>query len=161
MSKETRIRHAGSAATAFTVTNLHGLADTNIWRSGAITNTNPANMAVRIFFHLDWDVAPVVGDNFKFYVSYSSEEGTAKWTGGIANTEGQITVAADKIKIRQACPNVFTYTMTDTTQTGHFGHFDIFYPGPQWQLLIEAAGEAIEPTGTPSLVSYRYFTPER
>ena len=161
MARETKVRHAGSGATNIaTVTNLDSLAAGNIWQSGLLTNTNPGDMAVRIWFQLDWNAAPALGDQFKFYVSYGSEEATELWTGDIGESESEISVAADQDRIRATCPLVHTVTMaTTTTQTNNTGHFDVFYPGPAWQILIEAVGEALAASG--NSVEYRYFSPER
>ena len=146
-----------STPTNFTITNLESLADGNIWQSGVIDDATPSKEWVRISFALIFNTTPVAGDSVIFRLAQGDEAASDEiWSGGIGTSESEISTAASIAAIQATMPPVYQVAwQTNMTASGFEGMFDLYSPGPSWQLLIEANGEALT---TGNVVRYRYGT---
>jgi len=143
-----------------TIINLNSLADGNIWQSGAIDDAEPSNQIVRISYSLTFNVTPISGDLLKFYIATGDEAASSEiWPGGIGTSESEISTAAAIEKVQAALNPVRLHAWTTNLGTVFDGLFDVWFPTPSWQLLIEASGEALAATG--NTVRYRYGTPQQ
>ena len=146
-----------SAPTAFTSPNLESLADGNIWQSGAIDDASPSMEWVRISCSVIFSRAPGAGDSLIFRLAQGDESASDEiWSGGIGTSESEISTAASIAAIQATMPPVYQVPwQTNMTASGFEGMFDLYSPGPSWQLLIEANGESLT---TGNVVRYRYGT---
>lgn len=141
-----------------TLTNLHSLADGNIWQSGEINDATPSDNWLRISYELIFNATPVAGDSLIFYLSKGDEAASNEiWAGGIGTSESEISAAASIAEAQQACPIVWEHAWATSHGTTFKGIFDVRNYGPSWQLLIEANGEALT---TGNRLRYRYGTEE-
>lgn len=150
-----------SSPTAFgTLTNLHSLADGNIWNSGVIASASPTDYILQISYNLVFNATPVAGDYLGFWVIGNDDDGTTPyWPGSISETEGEISTAG---AIAEALAAIGNHHHNHFWQTSHGttfrGDFLVFNFKPDWQLLIRAVGEALASSG--NVVRYRYATPQ-
>jgi hypothetical protein len=147
----------GSAPTDLTVTNLASLADGNIWQTGALDPGGPSPEIVRVSYEIVFNATPVAGDSLQFFFASGDEAASNEvWNGGIGTGEGQITTAAAKAAAEAGCDMVHQHAWQTSHGTNFKGSFDVANPGPSWQLLVKAAGEALAPSG--HRVRIRYGT---
>lgn len=145
--------------TDLTVTNLADLADGDVWQSGALDPGDPAPQAVRVSYEIVFNATPVAGDSLQFFHAAGDEAASNEiWDGGIGATEGQITTDAAVAAVEAACPLVHQHPWQTNHGVTFKGSFDIWNPGPSWQLLVKASGEALESTG--HRVRVRYLSPQ-
>lgn len=142
-----------------TLTNLHSLADGNIWQSGEINDSNPANELLAISYELVFNATPVAGDHLNFYVAYGDQAASNEiWDGGIGTSESEISTAASIAAVQQSVPVARCHMWQTNHGTTFKGSFVVPLNGPSWQLLIEAVGEALAASG--NLLRYRYGSRE-
>lgn len=148
-----------TSPTDLTVTNLASLADGNIWNSGNLDPGNPSPQAVRVSYEIVFNATPVAGDYLEFRCISADEASSNEIVGGgVSTSEGAITSAASKAEALQGSSLLKVHAW-DTSHGATFkGSFDIFNPGPSWQLLIRPVGEALA-SGT-HRVRVRYLSPE-
>lgn len=147
------------AAVDLTVTNLASLADGNFWQSGAIDPGDPAPQVVRVSYEIVFNATPVAGDSLQFFFASGDEASSSEvWSGNVGTSEGQITAAAAKAAVEAGCELVHQHAWQTSHGTTFKGHFDLWSPGPSWQLLVKAAGEALASSG--HRVRRRYGSPQ-
>lgn len=158
MPAEIQLQWATSP-TDLTVSNLASLADGNVWRSGNLDPGNPAPQVVRVSYEIVFSATPIAGDYLEFRFASADEAGSNEIIdGNLSTSEGAITVAADRAAAIQGSRLVRVHAW-DTSHGATFkGSFDLFNPGPSWQLLIRPVGEALA-SGT-HRVRVRYGSPE-
>jgi hypothetical protein len=148
-----------TSPTDLTVSNLDTLSDGNIWQSGALDKTEPTPQWVRVSYEIVFNATPVAGDSLDFYYASGDEAASNEiWPGNIGTSEGQITAAADKAAVEAGCDLVHRHAWQTSHGTTFKGSFDLWNPGPSWQLLVKANGEATS-SGT-QRVRIRYGTPD-
>ncbi len=161
MANETR-NSFQSASAISTLTNLNSLADGNIWQSATISDSPAAAIqypAIKVWYELDWNAAPVAGDIIEFRIAEGDEHASEIWPGNLTEGEAEISTAAaidnivDNIPIaRRVVMSGGNYT---TNVKGMFNFYDI---SPDWILLIRIIGEALASSG--NAIHYRYFEPQ-
>jgi hypothetical protein len=155
---ESQFQNVWGTTTSFSsFTALHSLADTNIWRSGEITDTSPTMQGVQISYNIV-GVTPGTDDALHFWVVGSDGDGTTPYRpGSIDNTEGAITTAASIADALQAVgqPNHIHGWITNHGTTFR-GMFIAFLYRPSWQVLIRTSGMSLAASG--NVVRYRYIT---
>lgn len=149
MANEARILW-GTITSFSTLTNLHSLADTNIWQSGVITQANdPTDMILRIWYQLEMATSPTTGDLYRFYFAEGSGHGTTDiWPGNISESEGEISAAGEKVDVQEALVPVHTHVWKTNGDLTLSGKFDLWVPAEDWQVLIEAVGHALAASGS-------------
>lgn len=148
------------AVVAFDVTNLHSLADGNIWGSAAAAPGSPSPSVVQISYNLVTNATMVAGEHIALWVINSDGDATTPYyPGSIAATQGQITTAAN---IAAALAAVGQPHRLHAWQTSHGttfrGLFLFFLPRTAWKVLVRPVGEALSASG--NVVRYRYGTPQ-
>ena len=145
-----------------TVANLASLADTDMWQSGKLDAPEAATgiqvLGVEIWYEIELADTPNDGDQLIFRIAEGSEGTPEIWPGGIAEAEVQITTAADKQKVKAALDVLHAHswqTNMPTTDPQLQGMFEVELRSPDWQLLIEADGQALDSTG--HTITVRYF----
>jgi len=146
--------------TAFDVTNLHSLADGNIWGSVAIAPGASVSPIVQISYNLVTNAAMIAGEYIALWVINSDgDASTPYYPGSIVATQAQITVAADKAAALAAIGQPHKIHVWETSHGTTFrGMFTFFYPRSAWKVLVRPVGEALAASG--SLVRYRYGMPQ-
>lgn len=148
-----------TSPTDLTVTNLASLADGNFWRSGNLDPGNPAPQVARVSYEVVFNATPVAGDYLEFRYARADEASSNEIIdGGLATTEGAITAAAGKAEAEAGSRIVRVHPWQTSHGATFKGSFDIYNPGPSWQLLIRPVGEALA-SGT-HRVRVRYGSPE-
>jgi len=142
---------------AFTTTNLESLTAGYVWHSGLIEDASPSSEWVRISFALVSDSALSLGESFVFRLSQGDGAASGEiWSGGLGTSEGVISTAGPAMAVQANCPIVHEVAFrTNLATDGYEGVFDIYSPGPRWQLLIWAQGEGLT---TGNVLRYRYGT---
>lgn len=158
---EIQFQYAWGTTTTFgSFTNLHSLADGNIWRSGSVTDTSPTTGILQISYNIVFNATPIAGDYLGFWVVGDDGDGTTPyWPGSIAATQGAITTAATISEFLQAAgqPNQLHFWATSHGTTFR-GHFLAWNYRPVWQVCVRTFGEALASSG--NVVRYRYITGE-
>lgn len=158
MANEVLIKWDATPTDFATLTNLHSLADGNIWQSGEINKATPTWEFVRISYELIFNATPVAGDHVNFWIASGDEAASNEiWDGGIGTSESEISTAANVVAVEQALAAPKVHHWATSHGTTFKGHFDYFNFGPSWQLLIQVVGEALT---TGNRVRYRYGTRE-
>lgn len=142
-----------------TLTNLHGLADGNLWVSGAFSDVPPSHQFVRISYELILSSLPEDGDRIDFWIARG--DGAASnpiWDGGIPETESEISVAADIAAALAGLKDPdHTHAWQSSLGTTLKGVFDYWDAGHEWALVIRVVGENLADSG--NMVRYNYGTP--
>ena len=136
--------NSGVAVSFGTLTNLHSLPDTNIWQSAVLTRTNPVDSVLRIFYELH-PATPSNNDSFNFYHSVGSKHASNEiWPGRLTEGEAKLSTAAAKLDVTSALRPVRNHPWyTNQTEELH-GYFDLYNPGIDNIILIEALGCALD-----------------
>lgn len=153
-------QHAFGTTTTFgTLTNLHSLADGNIWNSGAISNTSPVEQIAQISYNLVFNATPVAGDYLAFWlINEDGDATTPYWPGQIGATEGEISAAGSIAEALAAMGQPHHIHAWQTSHGATFrGLFNAWLPKEDWQVCIRAVGEAL--SASSNVVRYRYITP--
>lgn len=162
MPAEIQIQWASTAPTDLTVTNLASLADGNIWRSGNLdpaASGAPVPQVVRVSYEIVFNATPIAGDYLEFRFANADEAASNEiLDGNIATTEGTITTAAARAEALAGTRLVRVHAWETSHGATFKGSFDIFNPGPSWQLLVRPVGEALSASG--HRVRVRYGSPE-
>lgn len=157
MANEIQIRWDATPTDFSTLTNLHSLADGEIWQSGEHNDATPTDQIVRISYELIF-VTPGAGDSLIFYWAYGDEASSNEiWSGSIGTSEGEITTAGPIAEVQQGCMRIWEHAFATSHGTTFKGAFDVWNFGPSWQLLIEANGAALT---TGNRLRFRYGTPQ-
>jgi hypothetical protein len=145
--------------TDFVTTNLQSLTSGYVWNSGAIADATPSSEWVRISYALVAAEAASLGDSYVFRLSQGDGASSDEiWAGGLSESEGVISTAGPAMAIQSNCPIVYEVPFrTNLAVDGYQGTFDVFLPGPRWQLLCWANGPALT---TGNVLRYRYGTPQ-
>ena len=157
---DTNFPVAWGTTTALDVTNLHSLADGNIWGSEAIAPGSPTSPILQISYNLVTNAAMTAGEYIALWVINSDGEATTPYyPASIVATQAQITAAANIAEALAACgpPNKIHAWQTSHGTTFR-GLFLYYYPRTAWKVLVRPVGEAFAASG--NLVRYRYGTPQ-
>lgn len=159
MADQTQLAWTATPTAFGTLTNLHSLADGNIWNSGVIASGSPTDMIVQISYNLVFNATPVAGDYLAFWVIGNDDDGTPYWPGSISETEGEISTAANiAAALAAAGQPHHIHAWQASHGTTFRGTFFAHNFTPDWQLLIRAVGEVLAASG--NVVRYRYATPQ-
>ena len=146
------------STTDFTLTNLHSLAGGNIWVSNAIADGDPSNQIVQISYKLVCDSSVVADEQFTFRIARGDDASSEIRDAGISTSEQEIS-SANTISDIQDVLNPVKIVRIDRASQTLYGVFNVYDPGPDWQLLIEfdSASGALAASG--NVASYRLGTP--
>lgn len=162
MADQTQLAWTATPTAFGTLTNLHSLADGNIWNSGVIASGSPTDMIIQISYNLVFNTGPAAGDYLAFWVIGNDDDGsTPYWPAGISETEGEITTGTtpliETVLAAVGQPH-HIHPFRATAPVTFRGTFFAHNFTPDWQLLIRAVGEALSASG--NVVRYRYATPQ-
>jgi hypothetical protein len=149
----------GSLTSIATLTNLHSLADGNLWLSAAINDAEPAHQLVQISYTIVFNATPVAGDYLQLFLPEGNGDATILWPGGVSDSEQEISTAATIAEFLAACPPAWHHYW----QTSHGATFKFVktfrLPAPDWRVGIRVVGEALSSTG--NVIKYKYGTVQR
>jgi len=158
MANEGRNSWVAAAAIA-TLTNLHSLADGNIWQSAKQDQTNdPTDLILRIWGTLEMAATPTDGDYYTLRFANGNEHGSEVWPANLSETETEHSTAGKILDIQNMIPPVRTVVWNTGADATLSFEFDIINPNADWILLIEANGHALAAAG--SLIHFRYVSPQ-
>lgn len=147
--------------TALDVTNLHSLADGNIWGSAAVAPGATVSPILQISYNIVLNASFTANEYLAFWVINSDGDATTPYyPASIVATQATITTAANIATALAAVgqPHRIHAWQTSITSTTYRGMFLYFYPRSAWKVLVRPVGEALASSG--SLVRYRYGTPQ-
>ncbi len=148
---------AWGTTTDFTLTNLHSLAGGNIWVSNAYAEGSPSSEIAQISYTLVCDSSVAADEQIIFRIAKGDDDGTEIRDAGISTSEQEISTANTISDIQDTLNPVKVVRIDRVSQTLK-GVFNVYDPGPDWQLLIEldSASGALAASG--NVASYRMGT---
>jgi hypothetical protein len=144
----------------FDVTNLHSLADTNIWGAEAVVgqkdSANGVKQAVEIFYSIELAGNFAAADSLDFGVLRGDGGSPEIWEGLVAEAQGQVTDAGEKATILSALQAFETHQGATGHLTTVNGRRVFSNPGPDWKLIMRVNSNAVAASG--SIVRWRYIS---
>ena len=143
-----------------TLTNLHSLAATNIWRSAQITQTPGAALPfVDLSFELHCDGSFADGDTFRIYIGRGDDASSNEIRdGGGATTEAELSAADDKDDVKDNCDLVGIINV-DRVNHDVEKIITVEDPGSDFQIFIEADTSAGALDASGNMVRYKFWQP--
>ena len=143
-------------AVALTTTVLNSLANGAVANLGAVNAGNPTPSIIYVSYDITFNAPPTGGDNLVFWLIKSDQDATTPiWPGGVSNVASQITTPqAIAEAVQGAKQPKDTYGWVTNHGSRFQGGFGAYNFGPEWQVLIQPVGEALN--AGPHTVRYRY-----
>jgi hypothetical protein len=159
---------AYGASTAFTVTNLQGLAsDTNhlgCWESNAVDNTSNLYTDYLIAGKIQVESSGLAAGEIRVYIVAVMEDST--WPDVFDGTESTETMTDTEIRDGYAKLGAVLVTDTGASDVYYFGPFSVaslfggVCPSKFVVVITQSTGQPTETTGSPNAVYYKgiYYT---
>lgn len=153
MALPDKIKLQSGALTNATVTNLHSLAAGDRWQSGVIAKGDPSETLLIVSYNIAMAAAFAADDYLLFGLAYGDGDTTEIWDGGIGESEGSITTAANVEALDQAIGAYQTHYGSVNHGTTVKGRKVFSLRDEDYQIIVGVEGNSLAASG--SVISYR------